>query len=64
VTKRKINVCYHEDELIDFWQQNKEAHNHQEAEERREIAFFHRRAMEVPNPLSHQLCEYLILEFF
>jgi hypothetical protein len=61
VTEDKINICYHEDELIRFWRQNKEAYNFkEEEEERRELAFFHRRDMAARNSLCRQLCEHFI----
>jgi hypothetical protein len=63
VTVRKINICYHEDELIRFWRQNKEAYDFKE-EERRDLAFFHRRDMVARNSLCHQLCEHFICKYF
>jgi hypothetical protein len=59
VSGRNINVCYHEDELIRFWRQNKEAYDFKK-EEMRELAFFHRRDMAARNSLCRQLCEQFI----
>jgi hypothetical protein len=60
VTGHKINICYHEDELIRFWRQNKEAYDFKEEEERRDLALFHRRDMAARNSLCRQLCEHFI----
>ena len=57
VTGRKLNWRFPDEELMSFWRQNKEAYDFREAEESRELAFFHRRAMEGPNHLRRQLCE-------
>ena len=50
VTGRQLSFYNNEAELISFWRQNKEAYDFKEAEDAREMAFFHRH-------LNHRLCE-------
>ena len=59
-----FDARYNEEELIMFWRVNKERYDFMEAEERREIAFFHRRAKLARNPLRRQLCEHFISILF
>jgi hypothetical protein len=49
VTVWKLHFYNDEDELMSFWQQNKEAYDFKESENEREMAFFH-------NELRH-ICE-------
>jgi hypothetical protein len=49
VTGRKLDFYKNEDELMSFWRQNKEAYDFKEAEDKREMDFFH-------NELRH-ICE-------
>ena len=42
VTGRPLNYYNSEDELMSFWRQNKEAYDFKEAEDKREMVFFHR----------------------
>jgi hypothetical protein len=40
VTGRKLDFYKNEDELMSFWQQNKESYDFKEAEDKREMDFF------------------------
>ena len=42
VTGRRLSFYNNEAELMSFWRQNKEAYDFKEAEDAREVAFFHR----------------------
>jgi hypothetical protein len=67
-TDGKYKQKHDPEELIRFWQVNKERYDFMDAEHRRELEFFFRRRdralerarKEKANPLCRQLCEHLI----